>query len=171
MILNDTVKINPEELFKLFPLFQKGVGMQIPAGCSINSLFHDAWKLAPDFVENRIATIFLNGKPVDDMEAATMRDGFVLALSSAMPGLAGATMRRGGFFSSLRDSITHREDEDIQKSGEGMITVRLFNMLMKELGPTLLRIGFWVGAGELEGIAAADSGRFKDGSMIFVTGS
>lgn len=167
MVRERVKTVKREELFILFPVFQKGVRMKIPNGCSLKSLLHDVWKIPSDTIENKIATIFLDGKPVDDIESATIKDGSVLALSSAMPGLVGAAMRRGGYFSTLRDSITFRGDGNIQISKEGLITVKLFNLLIKELGPVLLRIGFEVDAGELKGFKT-DSDQFDDGSRVFV---
>ena len=43
--------------------------------------------------------------------------GDTLALSAAMPGLVGATMRRGGYFAGLRANISHR-DQDRRFKGE-----------------------------------------------------
>jgi len=57
-------------------------------------------------VKEKISTIFLDGKAVDSPETALLREGSTLALSSAMPGLAGAILRRDGPYASLRSSIT-----------------------------------------------------------------
>jgi len=43
--------------------------------------------LDEDYVTQRISTIFLDGKPVDDIDTLLVRDGAVLSLSAAMPGL------------------------------------------------------------------------------------
>ena len=61
----------------------------------------------------------LDGKPVDDIGAALVQDGSTLALSAAMPGLVGATLRRGGAYSSFRSAITYHETGERLRAGEG----------------------------------------------------
>ena len=131
-------------LSRLSPLFQKGIRVQIETGCTLKSLFCDQWDLSPVYVQRKISTLFLNGKPVDDISTATITEGAVLALSSAMPGLVGAVMRRGGFFSSLRSGITYRENNRQNRTHRGIITVKLFNLLIDEMGPAFLLRGFFV---------------------------
>ena len=67
-----------------------------------------------------------------------------LALSAAMPGLVGATLRRGGAFASLRRSITFSQDSEAVSQKEGRIILKLFNILVPELGPQLLAKGIWM---------------------------
>lgn len=95
----------------------------------------------PDYVNYRITTVFLDGSCVDDLKTTIIKDGSVLALSSAMPGLAGATMRRGSTYASLRESITYSEKGDSTLGSEGTVTVKLFNVLINELGPVFLQRG------------------------------
>lgn len=97
--------------------------------------------LAKDLVENRISTIFLNGCCVDHIETAVIEDGSVLALSAALPGLAGASLRRGGYYACLRESITRSEEIFNGRMHEGVIAVKLFNLLIGELGPVFLKKG------------------------------
>ncbi|OQX15922.1 MAG: hypothetical protein BWK80_40550 [Desulfobacteraceae bacterium IS3] len=117
--------------------FQQGVQIKIPTGCSLKTLLCEVWEIPQDYVTNRISTIFLDGKPVDDLEAAMIRDGSVLSLSAAMPGLVGAVMRRGGSLASFRSSITYAENENMPERKEGVITLKLFNLLIAELGEYL----------------------------------
>jgi len=65
-------------------------------GCSIKNLLCNQFDITPEYLSDRISTIFLNGKPVDDVESAIIKDNSILALSGAMPGLVGATFRKGG---------------------------------------------------------------------------
>ncbi len=74
----------------LFPALQRGVLVKARLGESIRSLLCKQFGLDPDYVKNRIQTAFLDGKPVDDFDSAIVREGSVLTLSGAMPGLAGA---------------------------------------------------------------------------------
>jgi hypothetical protein len=89
----------------------------------------------------------------------------VLALSAAMPGLVGATMRRGGRYSSFRSSVTHRETGSQCVSGKGFVQVKLFNLLMAELGPDMLARGIYMTASDLRDFLACRSGDFRQGWM------
>ena len=125
-------------------LFQQGVGVTIEAGTSLEDLLCCQWQIDRAYVMNRISTLFLDGKPVDDLPTAVVRDGATLALSGAMPGLIGATMRRGGVLASFRSGITYCPADETSQSGSGRITLKLFNLLIDELGPGFLARGIWV---------------------------
>lgn len=128
---------------RLGPIFQKGVHVPVRTGHSIKHLLREQWGIDEGYVMNRISTLFLDSKPVDDIEKAIVRDGSVLSLSSAMPGLMGATMRRGGFFAGFRGDISHVSESEPDDYGDGIITLKLFNLLIRELGPRFLERGFW----------------------------
>jgi hypothetical protein len=83
----------------------------------------------------------MDGKPVDDIDTAIVTDGVTIALSSAMPGLVGATMRSGGPLASLRASISYKPSRHIQDLSSGTIRLKLFNSVMGELGEQFLRKG------------------------------
>jgi hypothetical protein len=131
-----------KQLFPFFtPLLQRGVMLKVQVGCSLSTLLVDQLGLKPEYVKERIKTIFQEGNPVDDLEMALVKDGSVLALSAAMPGLAGATLRRGGFFAGMRSPILQREMIPPILSEDGFVVVKLFNLLIRELGPILLERG------------------------------
>lgn len=132
------------------PLLQEGVIMKVQAGCTIRSLLCDQLGLDPDYVDTRIQTVFLNGRPVDRIEAATVSDRSEVALSAALPGLLGATLRKSGVYASLRQGITHLESESQQASTPGSITLRVYNVLLPELAPRILQAGVRVRAERLE---------------------
>ena len=113
-------------------------------GCSIKTMLCKTLGLDDNYVENRIKTIFLDAKPVDDTNTATVNDGSVLALSGAMPGLAGATLRRGGQLASFRGSISLVSDGKNAIIQDGHVFVKLFNLLVKDLGPIFLKKGILV---------------------------
>lgn len=114
------------------------------------ALLSDQFGLSAEYIENRIQTIFLNAKPIDDMDTATVRDGSILALSSAMPGVLGATLRRGGFYSRMRSQITYVEEAELPQRKDGQIIVKLFNLTIRELGPMFLERGIWIDAEDLK---------------------
>jgi hypothetical protein len=138
---------------RFFLLLQQGVTIRRRVGCTVDSFLRQELGAGPGTVE-MIQSVILGGKPVDDIAAAIVRDGSTLALSAAMPGLVGATMRRGGAYSSLRGSITYRETGEARPAGEGWVTVKLFNLLMAELGPSLLQGQVLVAAPVLLGLVA-----------------
>jgi hypothetical protein len=163
------IQLSPDTLQELALLFQKGIRVDIETGCTVRSLLLEQWNLPADYVMGRISTLFLNGKPVDDMDEARVREGAVLALSSAMPGLVGAVMRRGGFYASLRGGITYHETAADSGVRKGTITVKLFNLLIRELGPTFLRRGFRVSRRDLpDGISAPTDGCVTPDGDVFI---
>ena len=129
-------------------LFQKGFFVSAGAGSSVRSLLHDVLGLEPAYIEQRITTIFLDGKPVDDPDAATLRDGGTLSLSGAMPGLVGAAMRRGGSVAGVRSSITFVRPAG-EVSGRALVRVKLFNMVLNDIGSGLLANGVLLRTAEI----------------------
>jgi hypothetical protein len=143
-VLNLGLTVEPSLVRDFYELLQAGFTIKCLVGTSIGNLFYDQFKLNPRLVEEKVSTIFLNGKPVDDIASTTVRDGFTLALSGAMPGLVGATLRRKSPLASFRQSIsTGKSDEDNENS-EGCIRIKLFNILLNELGPVFLEMGIFI---------------------------
>jgi hypothetical protein len=124
------------------PLLQRGVMVPLNSEVILRHFLYDRLGLSPEFVEDYLSTIFLNGKPVDDLDQATLRGDDTLALSAAMPGLVGATMRRQGLVASLRSGISHRPEERPESgSSSNAITLKLFNLMIEAVGPTILENG------------------------------
>jgi hypothetical protein len=119
-------------------------------GCSVDEALHEQFRLSPEYVEKRIKTVFLDGMPVDNIRNAFIEDGSTLALSAAMPGLVGATMRRGGILAPFRSTIAYSREKDSAQGKDGMIEVKLFNLLIDELGTSFLERGIWVKRAVLE---------------------
>ncbi len=138
-----------ERVACFFPLLQKGVGMRARLGIPVGAFLREGLGLSDATIEARIQTVFLDGRPVDDIEGALLREGSTLALAPAMPGLMGAMLRRGGYYAPMRSGITHRGDAVPQGSGEGFITVKLFGTALRELGPALLARGVVVDGKDL----------------------
>lgn len=131
------------------PLFSRGLLVSACLECSLKELLCRQIGLAEDYLENRIQTVFLNGHPVDDVNRATVGEGATIALSAAMPGLAGAVLRKGGVLATLRQNITYRNDALARETCEGRVIVKLFNMTTREVGPLLLARGIWMEGDEL----------------------
>ena len=138
--------------FHLFHWFlQHGFFIEAKPGESVKSMLCDRLGVDSEYAVDRIKTLFLDGKPVDDMEKAYIRDGCSLALSAAMPGLVGATFRSGGVLSPFRAAISYRPEEcDTAESEIGAVYLKLFNLLVPEMGPAFLENGIYVGKGLAE---------------------
>ena len=96
---------------RFLTLLQQGVGVPGRIGVSLREFLIQDLGLDPDYVDVDLQTVFLDSQPVDDFDGTHIRDGSVLALSGAMPGLAGATLRRGGYYARMRGGITHEDSK------------------------------------------------------------
>jgi hypothetical protein len=142
---------NPINAF--FPLLQKGFYIEITTD-NIQKLLCRICDIKAEDVRDRIQTVFLNGKPVDDMESVVIQDGDCLALSAAMPGLVGATMRSGGVLAGFRHSISYRPPQTHCNSRGGVLLIKLFNLVIKDIGPRFLQQGILVGSDDLQDLLA-----------------
>ncbi len=133
--------VEPELVHRFFSLFQKGVYIRGKIGSSVFSFLSNECGISRDYLEERIQTLFLDGKAVDDLHTSIIEDGSVLSLSAAMPGLLGATLRKGGYYAVFRRHISANETSDKPLAGEATIKLKLFNLVLKELGPRLLKEG------------------------------
>jgi hypothetical protein len=164
--------VDPSMLKTFHFLLQQGLRIETPVGGSVQDFLVKQLGLNPEVIDEVIQTIFLNGKAVDDPVRAFLTEGASLALSGALPGLVGATMRRGGFYASLRNSITYQGGPRFQGSQKGAILLKLFNILIEDLGPRILEKGFMIEKSELldflrrnESIMANEC-RIRDGDGI-----
>jgi hypothetical protein len=173
--LHITLAATPAGVGRFLPLLGEGVIVRGPAGLSVESFLCREAGVPADYLRDRVQTVFLDGKAVDDLTAVRVGDRSVLALSAAMPGLAGAVLRRGGFYAAMRRQISHTAPATVRKTETAAVTLKLFNLVAKELGPALLergasipcrqlkdfllRQGRWVWAGcraaEVEGLPVA----------------
>jgi hypothetical protein len=144
------LELDKGKVSELFSFLQGGFFVRdVKVGCSVSAFLTRQLGISPEYIRDHISTVFLDGKPVDDLDSATIRNKSRLALSSALPGLVGATMRQGSVFASFRRSITYRES-GLRAGGEGVVHLKLFNVVMKDLGPSLLTKGILVDACELK---------------------
>jgi len=136
-----------------YSLFEKGVVLSTRTGCTLRDFLCGQLGLSDEYLDQRVQTLFLDARPVDDVDKSVIRDGSVLALSAAMPGLLGATMRKGGRYAAFRKDISEHGDECGICATSGRVTVKLFNMVAREVGGGLLEAGIEVDGGDLQRIA------------------
>jgi hypothetical protein len=125
-------------------LLQAGAGLRCRVGLSARVFMREVLGLDDAYIEGTVSTVFLDSEPVDDIDAAMVRDGSRLALSAAMPGLVGAVMRRNSPYASFREGISHGREaaSPTDAAGEeGFVIVKLFNSVMRDRGPALLARG------------------------------
>jgi hypothetical protein len=139
------LKQNNSNLAAFSSVLHHGFQVKAMVACSIKDLLCDQFKVAEDVLKHRIQTLLLDGKPVDDEKTATVKDGTTIALSIALGGLLGASLRKGGLLADYRSTITHQEKESTGISPiEGMVTIKVFNQLAGELAPLFLKKGLWL---------------------------
>ena len=157
-----TFDVDGPLLSHFFLLLQQGVTIRSRTGCSVASFLREEIGADNKTIE-KIQSVILDGSPVDDLESAMIKDGSVLALSAAMPGLVGATLRRGGTYSSFRNAITYHETQEECVKGEGLLQIKIFNLLMAELGPGLLQKGVVISGEDFMRFATGQSQTFWQG--------
>ncbi|OPY73991.1 MAG: hypothetical protein A4E62_00139 [Syntrophorhabdus sp. PtaU1.Bin002] len=144
-------------------LLQSGLVLICTIGVSIRSLLCDQFGLNPQYVEDRISTVFLDGKPVDDIDATTVAGGATVALSGAMPGLVGATLRRKSPLASFRQTISSPSAPQEESKAPGAVLIKVFNILMDELGPLFLGRGVFLPTETLKSFLEKQTSEFWEG--------
>ena len=168
--LNNTVitislAVKPDRMSLFSPLLGQGFTLKIQAGISVRDLLCRQIGVSDDYLDHRIQTIFLDGKVVDNVDTAVIRQGSALALSAALPGLAGATLRRGGAYASMRSQISHKNNTVDDSSENGTVMLKLFNLVALELGPMFLKQGIWIDGKKLENFFQRVPDFFWDGCL------
>jgi hypothetical protein len=152
----------------MFPFFQKGVLIKGHLGCTIRTFLRERLGLSNEYIDERIQTFFVDGKAVDDIDSAYIQDGSILALSASMPGLLGATLRKGSYYADMRSSISYTQGKKVAIPHEGAVKLKLFNLLIGEMGPGILSQGVWVEGKDLQEFLARQSKGFWAGCVEMV---
>lgn len=138
-----------ENLIDFFPIMQEGFHVPAQVPCTVRDILSDQFGLSNEYISERITTIFIDGKAIDSLDDSLIRNNSTIALSAAMPGVVGATMRRGSYYAAMRGAITCTDRGKADVGREGMVCVKLFNMLLTELGPEFLNKGIVMTAAHL----------------------
>ena len=133
-----------------FQLLGQGFKVNVQTGGSVKELLCNQLGIDEDYLAARIQTIFLNARVVDDINSAIVTEGSVLALSGAMPGLVGAILRSGGMYAGMRSQISHKKNQSPLPQKTAPITLKLLNLIVKELGPTFLQNGIMIKGEQLQ---------------------
>ncbi len=139
-----TLRTAPDGADGFTTLLQTGVHIATDRGISIGGFLKGLPGFTAEYITDQVQTIFLNGTATDDME--TPLDGVnpTLAVSAAMPGLAGAIFRRNSLHAALRTvKLTERSSA---AGGSVTVNLKLFNAIARDRGSELLRRGVTVKA-------------------------
>jgi len=122
-------------------LLQHGVLFPIQKPTPLLSFLITLPGFSADYIEENVQTIFINGVAADSLNKE-MVDGTTVALSAAMPGLAGAIFRRQGVHGSLRSKQV--TDAPPVQSGAGFLILKFFNSIATDRVKDLLQEGVLV---------------------------
>lgn len=113
-----------------------------------------------EYIEKSVQTIFINGIAVDRLDRVVAA-GSTVALSAAMPGLAGAIFRRQGLHGSLRSQPEAQALPLRSESASGFVTLKLFNSIAGERVAALLTNGILIAGRALCSFAARQPHLFR----------
>ena len=137
-------------LISFTTLLQNGIYLTVPQGTDILTLLTALHGFTKDYARQRIQTIFLNGLPADNLEQQLFGEKAVVAISAAMPGLAGAIFRKGGAHASLRTETAGDLTDKTSNDQTTIVRLKLFNMIAAERGTDILINGCIIMASALE---------------------
>lgn len=131
-----TLNLQPAALAGFASLLQHGILFAVDGPVPLVPFLLSVPGFSEDYIERTVQTIFINGVAADSLDR-DLAAGTTLALSAAMPGLAGAIFRRQGIHASLR---SRPRDSKHQTPGDasGFIIVKLFNQIATDRVADLL---------------------------------
>jgi hypothetical protein len=134
-----------EGLRALFPLLARGVILKARTGASVKTTLCEQLSVSGEYVNRRIRAIFLNGKTVDDADAARVDAGATLAVSGLIPEpfLRHAVGWRPPREQGDSPRVPLGKDPGAGRS-EVFFTLKIFNVLVGELGWSRLGSGVWI---------------------------
>jgi hypothetical protein len=136
-----TLQIMADTRNKYTTLLQSGIFVTSSSSLTIGELLYSLPGFTSTYITQRIETIFLNGLPVDDLEEIIGSSSPVLALSAAMPGLAGAIFRKNSFHAPLRTTAPNSSTVAGQRSVKVLVVIKFFNSIASERGKRILQSG------------------------------
>jgi hypothetical protein len=135
------LQVDPQLIPLFFQLLGQGFRINVQTGATVKDLLCRQLGIEENYLAQRIQTIFLNAKVVDDINSAVVAEESTLALSGAMPGLVGAILRSGGYYAAMRNQLSHVQSESSWQTQSAKITLKLMNIIANDLGPIFLQQG------------------------------
>ncbi len=142
-----TVHVHPDNRALFATVLQSGMLVTARSGETIGAFLRGLPGFTTQYIVEEIQTIFLNGTATDDLETPLTGKAPVLAVSAAMPGLAGAIFRKNSLHAALR--TTTQTESVTQHNGHTVVTLKLFNAIARDHGAQLLQGGVRLKASNL----------------------
>ena len=162
-----TLMVAEQDLPFYTTLLQSGIEIKGRSGETMAAFLDRLPGFTLDYIADTVQTIFLDGTANDDLTTPLTGKNSTIALSAAMPGLAGAIFRRNSFHAALR-TRTATKAKETGGDKPPAVTLKLFNSIAAEKGPELLRRGVTILSGRLlKFLAPRDglAGRIKNISL------
>jgi len=134
------IVVEKESLSFFTTILQSGIEMTTEANIPLGKFLCSCPGFSEQYLAETVQTIFLNGTALDDLQTPLNAPHPVVALSAAMPGLAGAILRRNSLHSALRTK-TGLDKTQHSASGPLAVTLKLFNRIARDKGELLLTRG------------------------------
>jgi len=131
--------MEPAKIERIATVLQAGFYVRSKTGITLFSFLQKLPGFSNDYIIDRLQTIFLDGDAIDDLQNTFTESSATLALSAAMPGLAGAIYRKQSPHASLRKSPVIRKTS--QAINDVLVRVKFFNVIAIEKGPAVLEQG------------------------------
>ncbi len=143
-------------------LLRQGVYIPLEREMTLRDFLEHVLALSEKYVCECVQTIFLNGFAVDSLDAP-VQSGSRLALSAAMPGVAGAALRRDGVYGHMRGGITLGTQTCSESTArKGWVHLFCYNSIAEEQGQNILMRGSAIPLSHLEDIPLGEN-RFPAG--------
>ena len=148
-----------EQAPKFASLLQQGFYQPIAGPVAILDFLVALPGFSREYIESEVQTIFHNGVATDSL-GSLLYAGDTLALSAAMPGLAGAIFRREGMHASLRCTVEETHDPDRNRAG--FVMVKLYNSIGSDRVVDLMLRGVRIAAKGFLGFIERRGDLFRD---------
>lgn len=139
-----TLTCSESDVLRLSTVLQSGFLVTGTEGDSIYTFLMKLPGFTEDYLAKEVQTIFYNGDALDDLETELAGHRATVALGSAMPGLAGAIMKKGSPCGALRKTRTILDAS--HQGGPVEVRVKLFNTVAHHRGPNLFASGIRIDA-------------------------
>lgn len=142
------LSVTPDALPLFTTVLQSGIEIKTSRGETLAKFLNRFPGFTAEYLADTVQTIFLDGTAVDDLSLQMTENNPVLALSAAMPGLAGAIFRKNSFHSALRTETKSLESKGGQDDTI-VVTLKLFNSIATERGEEFLKTGLCIRGDQL----------------------
>lgn len=150
-------------------LFQHGILYPVEGPTSAWPFLLALPGFTANYLEQAVQTVFINGVAADSLKD-DLAAGTTVALSAAMPGLAGAIFRRQGAHGSLRSQPNRPAPEPNAIPARGYITLKLFNSIATDRVRDLMTAGVRVRGQALLEFANRRSDLFQTPGILTLDG-